>query len=569
MPRIIDRPSWPGMPMSAMMIAGTSVSSHRARRRGADAAVATRAPRRQQRRSAARGSWRRRRRPAPCGRQGSPSSGRRPGCRAPAAGSDTATRLARGRRCGSCTVNAAPLPVPPLLDRHLPAVHLDEVLDDRQAEPEAAVRPREALVGLAEALEDVGQELGRRCPTPVSATVTSDRAEPTRSMPDAYAAAGRRELDGVREQVPEHLLQPLGVAVDDGRLAVDTSGQMLMPLASAAGRTRVHRVAHDRARSPPAAMSSRSRPVMMRDTSSTSDDQLRLRLRVALDDLQHARHAVAARRAAARSSDTQPRIALSGVRSSCDSVARNSSFSRLARSASSRAARRPARRSSATSTSRSSYWRRAAAQRGADRADHRGRRGSADRAGVTLRSTSSVRRVRSVAWLRSSPANSSTEMSDHAGCVLQRRRELVDVSDRRAPPRSGARRRRRVRISAQRASTSRQTWQRTPALAAAATSARRRGRSARRMQDAQISRCRSVGMQQALRRRRRSCGTPVSTPVEIARARLPTRTRLGPELRARGWSPRARRSASSPPRSPGARCRCASKKRSIITVSAR
>ena len=44
-------------------------------------------------------------------------------------------------------------------------------------------------------------------------------------------------------------------------------------------------------------------------------------------------------------------MALSGVRSSCDSVARNSSFRRLARSASSRAAR------SAISTSRSSYWR--------------------------------------------------------------------------------------------------------------------------------------------------------------------------------------------------------------------
>ena len=52
-----------------------------------------------------------------------------------------------------------------------------------------------------------------------------------------------------------------------------------------------------------------------------------------------------------RSMYTHPRIAFSGVRSSCDKVARNSSFKRLARSASVRAA------CSATSTSRSSYCR--------------------------------------------------------------------------------------------------------------------------------------------------------------------------------------------------------------------
>ena len=54
-------------------------------------------------------------------------------------------------------------------------------------------------------------------------------------------------------------------------------------------------------------------------------DELRLHARVALDDLEPRAH-VARRRLPRRSTCDQPRIALSGVRSSCESVARNSSF---------------------------------------------------------------------------------------------------------------------------------------------------------------------------------------------------------------------------------------------------
>ena len=54
---------------------------------------------------------------------------------------------------------------------------------------------------------------------------------------DVDASAGRRELDGVGQQVPEDLLQPVGVA-GDGRLARrrDRTASAI-PLASAAGRT--------------------------------------------------------------------------------------------------------------------------------------------------------------------------------------------------------------------------------------------------------------------------------------------------------------------------------------------
>ena len=88
-------------------------------------------------------------------------------------------------------------------------------------------------------------------------------------------------------------------------------------------------------------------------------DQLHLRARVAFDDL----HAAAeARRASAlpclRSICVQPRMAFNGVRSSCDSVARNSSLMRAARCAAMRALRsassisRAARRSASRASAR-------------------------------------------------------------------------------------------------------------------------------------------------------------------------------------------------------------------------
>ena len=67
-------------------------------------------------------------------------------------------------------------------------------------------------------------------------------------------------------------------------------------------------------------------------------DELRLGVGVALDDLQRPLGRRRVEDARSRSMRAQPRIAFSGVRSSCESVARNSSFSVLAASASARAA---------------------------------------------------------------------------------------------------------------------------------------------------------------------------------------------------------------------------------------
>ena len=67
-------------------------------------------------------------------------------------------------------------------------------------------------------------------------------------------------------------------------------------------------------------------------------DQLGLRAGVALDDFERVRHLRAGSTCPCRSIVVHPRMAFSGVRSSCDRVARNSSFSRLAASASARAA---------------------------------------------------------------------------------------------------------------------------------------------------------------------------------------------------------------------------------------
>ena len=71
------------------------------------------------------------------------------------------------------TVKVAPCPSPALSARDRPAVQLDQVAHDGEAEAEAAVRRVVVGVGLPEAVEDVGQEL----------------------RPDALARVADRDLD--------------------------------------------------------------------------------------------------------------------------------------------------------------------------------------------------------------------------------------------------------------------------------------------------------------------------------------------------------------------------------------
>ena len=105
-------------------------------------------------------------------------------------------------------------------------------------------------------------------PIPVSLTRITALPADSRRRTSTRAAAGR-ELDGVREQVPDHLLQAVGVAERPGSPAGRVETSSAIPLASAAGRT-VSRAASMMRRRSTGLKSSRSLPVMMRETSSRS-----------------------------------------------------------------------------------------------------------------------------------------------------------------------------------------------------------------------------------------------------------------------------------------------------------
>ena len=70
-----------------------------------------------------------------------------------------------------------------------PAVRLDEVLDDRQPEPETAVTPRRRAIRLPERLEHRRQELSGN-PAPVSATTISAMLPRARSRTRTVPPSG-------------------------------------------------------------------------------------------------------------------------------------------------------------------------------------------------------------------------------------------------------------------------------------------------------------------------------------------------------------------------------------------
>src|SRR5690606_23328470 len=92
------------------------------------------------------------------------------------------------------------------------AVQLDEVPHDREPEAEPAVRARGGGVGLPEALEEPWQRRGADAGA-VVADGEPDVAPGVRER-DRDPAAARRELHRVRDEVPDHLLEALGVARD-------------------------------------------------------------------------------------------------------------------------------------------------------------------------------------------------------------------------------------------------------------------------------------------------------------------------------------------------------------------
>ena len=116
--------------------------------------------------------------------------------------------------------------VPPgALGRDRAAVHLDQPLDQRQPDAEAAGGPLDAPVHLGEHVEDAAQRLGRDA-DPVVADGDDDLlAAPLGGEPDVPAARG--VLGAVGEQVAEDLGQPGQVGVEADRLGRQRDGEFV------------------------------------------------------------------------------------------------------------------------------------------------------------------------------------------------------------------------------------------------------------------------------------------------------------------------------------------------------
>src|SRR6185436_8784016 len=87
------------------------------------------------------------------------------------------------------------------------AVELDDAADDREPDAEAALRARDRGVGLPELLEDVRQERGRDAASVVADADLGGAAEVAQQ--DFHVRALGAELDRVREEIPQHLLEAL------------------------------------------------------------------------------------------------------------------------------------------------------------------------------------------------------------------------------------------------------------------------------------------------------------------------------------------------------------------------
>src|SRR5712691_4875569 len=94
--------------------------------------------------------------------------------------------------------------------RDAAAVKLDQVTDDGQPETEPTLGPRADVLELTEAVEDLGQELGRDPPPRVAHDESNARRQGLE--PDVDAPAARGELQGVGQEVQDHLLQSAAVA---------------------------------------------------------------------------------------------------------------------------------------------------------------------------------------------------------------------------------------------------------------------------------------------------------------------------------------------------------------------
>ena len=105
----------------------------------------------------------------------------------------------------------------------MPPVELDEVADDGQPEPEAAVGPRPASADLRKVIEDVS----KRVRLDADPGVTHDELGviAVTVQRDIDAATGRGEFHGIREQVDDDLLEARGIAKDEADVRVEAAAE--------------------------------------------------------------------------------------------------------------------------------------------------------------------------------------------------------------------------------------------------------------------------------------------------------------------------------------------------------
>ena len=147
------------------------------------------------------------------------------------------------------------------------------------------MRARARAVGLAEAVEHVGQEIGGDALPGV--LHDDDRRRGGALQPHLDASAARRELDGVRQQVPDHLLQAVGIRVHGPALRLQR-GVEHDALALGGGTDGVQRGLDDGGRLHRAHVQAQLAGDDARDVQQVLDE-LALRACVALDGLQRAR----------------------------------------------------------------------------------------------------------------------------------------------------------------------------------------------------------------------------------------------------------------------------------------
>jgi len=125
--------------------------------------------------------------------------------------------------------------------------HVDQRRRDRQAEARPAEPPRRRSVRLAEGLEDREVLVRRHADSCVADHEvhpgTPDRAAVLADLHEHMPAFG--ELDGVGDEVPQHLLQPAGVADDHGRYGVTDAHVQLEPLLIRTHREASEELGHD------------------------------------------------------------------------------------------------------------------------------------------------------------------------------------------------------------------------------------------------------------------------------------------------------------------------------------